>query len=94
MLDNKKPTGSITEYMRNETRFRMVEKMHPERFKRLAREAQHLADQRNEIYEQMSHISVGGPIEATATGRTRDGPVRPPTSTSISRTRSSPAPRR
>jgi len=42
--------------MRNETRFRMVEKIDPQRFRRLAAAARDHAARRVALYEQMSHI--------------------------------------
>ncbi len=53
--------ASVGEYMRNETRFRMVERIDADRFKRLGREAERLAAQRVAIYEQLSHLTV--PVE-------------------------------
>jgi hypothetical protein len=44
--------------MRNETRFRMVEKQDPERFKRLAVLAQRNAAQRFAVYQQLAGITV------------------------------------
>jgi pyruvate-ferredoxin/flavodoxin oxidoreductase len=44
--------------MRNETRFRMVEKLDPERFKRLLMSAEKQARQRVAIYKQLSGLTV------------------------------------
>jgi len=57
-IDSKPPSLPVSEYMRNETRFRMVEKIDPQRFKNLALEAQRLSAQRVEIYQQLAEISV------------------------------------
>jgi pyruvate-ferredoxin/flavodoxin oxidoreductase len=57
------PAGRATtaEYMRNETRFRMVEKIDPERFRRLAVAARDHAARRVALYEQLSHIVLPAP---------------------------------
>ncbi len=52
---------SVTEYMRNETRFRMVEKIDPERFRKLAAAASDHAARRVALYEQLSHITLPVP---------------------------------
>jgi hypothetical protein len=44
--------------MRNETRFRMVEKLDPERFKRLSRLAEKQARQRVGIYQQLAQLTI------------------------------------
>lgn len=49
---------SVSEYMRNETRFRMVEKIDPQRFKWLAGEAQKAAQRRVAIYQHMAELRV------------------------------------
>jgi pyruvate-ferredoxin/flavodoxin oxidoreductase len=67
-LDNKPPTTSVNEYMRNETRFRMVEKIDPERFRRLAIQAQTEASQRVAVYQQLAKIAVGADTKANGNG--------------------------
>jgi pyruvate-ferredoxin/flavodoxin oxidoreductase len=57
-LDSPAPKQSVEEFMRNETRFRMVEKLDPERFRRLAVEAQEAATRRVAIYQQMAELRV------------------------------------
>jgi hypothetical protein len=52
--------------MRNETRFRMVEKIHPERFRRLAAAARDHAVRRVALYEQLSRIILPAPATAPA----------------------------
>ena len=49
---------TVEEYMRNEARFRMVEKIDAERFRRLAKAAHSQSAQRVVLYEQLSHISL------------------------------------
>jgi pyruvate-ferredoxin/flavodoxin oxidoreductase len=57
-LDSGDPKVSAKAYMRNETRFRMVEKLDPERFKRLLMSAEKQARQRVAIYKQLSGLTV------------------------------------
>jgi pyruvate-ferredoxin/flavodoxin oxidoreductase len=60
-LDSGSPKASVQEYMRNETRFRMVEKLDPERFKRLLAAAEREASRRVAVYEQLSALRVPDP---------------------------------
>jgi pyruvate-ferredoxin/flavodoxin oxidoreductase len=48
----------VQEYMKNETRFRMVEKVNPEGFRAFAKGAQHAAERRMAIYEHMSNLRL------------------------------------
>jgi len=57
-LDSGDPKVPAKVYMRNETRFRMVEKLDPERFKRLLMSAEKQARQRVAIYKQLSGLTV------------------------------------
>jgi pyruvate-ferredoxin/flavodoxin oxidoreductase len=57
-LDSGAPKISARQYMRNETRFRMVEKLDPERFKRLLALAEKQAKQRVGIYQQLANLTV------------------------------------
>ena len=52
------PKLPVQDYMRNETRFRMVEKQDPERFKRLTAASQRSASQRYAVYQQLAGITV------------------------------------
>jgi pyruvate-ferredoxin/flavodoxin oxidoreductase len=54
------PAGKVTvaDYMRNETRFRMVEKIDAERFRRLAAAARDYAARRVALYEQLARIRL------------------------------------
>ncbi len=71
ILDSEGAKSPIREYMRNETRFRMVEKIDPERFKRLSVDAQHASERRVALYEHMAKLRVpksnGGEAAAPAT---------------------------
>jgi pyruvate-ferredoxin/flavodoxin oxidoreductase len=61
---------TVADYMRNETRFRMVEKIDTERFRRLAAAARDHAARRVALYEQLSHIVLPTPAgESPAGGR-------------------------
>ena len=57
-LDSAPPKASVREYMRNETRFRMVEKQDPERFKRFLDTAGRQAAQRYAVYQQLASLTV------------------------------------
>jgi pyruvate-ferredoxin/flavodoxin oxidoreductase len=57
-LDARPGKLPVSEYMRNETRFRMVEQIDPERFARLARAAQDAARRRIAVYEHMAAMRL------------------------------------
>jgi len=57
-LDSEPPKIGVKAYMRNETRFRMIEKVNPERFERLVHAAQRSAQQRFAVYQQLAGITV------------------------------------
>ncbi|MEE9212287.1 MAG: pyruvate:ferredoxin (flavodoxin) oxidoreductase [Phycisphaeraceae bacterium] len=57
-LDWTKPKATVADYMCNETRFRMVEKIDPQRFHRLAADAKTQAAQRLALYQQLASLSV------------------------------------
>lgn len=44
--------------MRNETRFRMVERRDPERFRRLMALAEQMAARRVAVYQHLAHLTV------------------------------------
>jgi pyruvate-ferredoxin/flavodoxin oxidoreductase len=60
-LDSPRPRISPRDYMRGETRFRMVERRDPERFKRLLRMAEEQAAERFAVYEQLAGLTVPVP---------------------------------
>jgi len=62
-LDSKPPTIPVSEYMSQETRFRMVEKINPDRFKFLSKAAQRNTTQRVELYKHLAAMSVSEPDE-------------------------------
>ena len=53
-LESGTPRGDVGKYMRNESRFRVVEQSHPERFKDLLAGAQAHVRERYALYEQMA----------------------------------------
>ncbi len=57
-LDSGTISGSVTEYMNNEARFRMVKNIDPERFQRFARLAKAETERRIEIYRQLAELHV------------------------------------
>ena len=57
-LDSGDPRKGIEEYMRNETRFRIVEKINPDRYARLQEAARKQAADRWTIYKQMAGIRI------------------------------------
>jgi pyruvate-ferredoxin/flavodoxin oxidoreductase len=58
VIDSPPPKIAPREYMRHETRFRMVERRDPERFRRLLAMAEKYATQRLAIYRQLAGITV------------------------------------
>jgi hypothetical protein len=63
----------VADYMRNEARFRMVERADPKRYKTFVAAAQAAAQQRYAVYQQLAGITVPV-IEPTA----EDTPSTPP----------------
>jgi len=57
-LDYGPPKGRVADYMRNESRFRVVERTDPARFRRFLQEAQTAAQQRYALYRQLAGITV------------------------------------
>jgi pyruvate-ferredoxin/flavodoxin oxidoreductase len=57
-LDSGAAKSSAKEYMQNETRFRMVEKTDPDRFKALLSLAEASAKQRFAVYQQLAGLTV------------------------------------
>jgi pyruvate-ferredoxin/flavodoxin oxidoreductase len=57
-LDYGPPKPIVADYMRNESRFPVVERTDPERFKSFLREAQEGARRRYAIYQQLAGIKV------------------------------------
>ena len=57
-LDSGVPKTPIAEYMRNESRFRVVEQADPVRYQRLLKMAEKSMKQRYAVYQQLSGITV------------------------------------
>ena len=78
-LDYGPPKAKVADYMRNESRFRMVERADPARFKQFLVESQAAAERRYAVYQQLAGITVpviepeGGRITAQEDRTERDG---------------------
>jgi pyruvate-ferredoxin/flavodoxin oxidoreductase len=59
-LDSGSPKVPLGQYVRNETRFRMIEQAHPEAFKQLLETSQHEITSRYSVYEQLAKLSMPG----------------------------------
>ena len=57
-LDSPRPKARPTDYMRNETRFRIAEKVNPKNFHELVARAEKDALERYAIYEQLAGVKV------------------------------------
>jgi pyruvate-ferredoxin/flavodoxin oxidoreductase len=57
-LDYGPPKTRVADYMRNEARFRVIERTDPARFKRFVKESQEAAQQRYAVYQQLAGITV------------------------------------
>jgi pyruvate-ferredoxin/flavodoxin oxidoreductase len=76
-LDYGPPKGSVAEYMRNESRFRMVERADPERYKKFVADSEDAARRRYAGYQQLAGIKIppaeprpeAGPPEEPASGK-------------------------
>ena len=55
-LDSVPSRSDLTQFMRNETRFRIVEHQDPERFRKLVAAAQQQNAYRNALYEHMAKL--------------------------------------
>jgi pyruvate-ferredoxin/flavodoxin oxidoreductase len=57
-LDCTAPRVPVDDYMRNEARFRMIERLDPVRYKQLAAAAQHDATRRFALYQQLAGVTL------------------------------------
>jgi pyruvate-ferredoxin/flavodoxin oxidoreductase len=64
IIDAAPGKATVAEYMRNETRFRMVERLSPERFKKLASMARDQSARRVALYQQLANITLPQPDRA------------------------------
>ena len=66
-LDYSAPKAKVADYLRNESRFRMVERANPAQYKAFVEESQKAADRRFLVYSQLAGIKVPA-FEATMPG--------------------------
>jgi pyruvate-ferredoxin/flavodoxin oxidoreductase len=64
VIDAPPGKASVADYMGNETRFRMVQKIDPERFRRLSVAAREHTTRRIALYQQLSQITLPKSAEA------------------------------
>ena len=57
-LDYGPPRARVSDYMRNEARFRVVERTDPERYKQFVKASQEAATQRYSVYQQLAGVTV------------------------------------
>jgi pyruvate-ferredoxin/flavodoxin oxidoreductase len=57
-LDYGPPKAKVADYMRNESRFRMVERADPARYKAFVADSQAAAERRYAVYQQLAGITV------------------------------------
>jgi pyruvate-ferredoxin/flavodoxin oxidoreductase len=76
-LDSPAPKTPLEKFMRNETRFRMVEAMDPERFRRSLVAAQRGVTQRYAVYQQLAGVTIPQPVDETE--ETKPEPATPRT---------------
>jgi pyruvate-ferredoxin/flavodoxin oxidoreductase len=68
VLDSGPPKIAPRDYMRNETRFRMVERRDPERFRRLIALAEQTAARRVAVYQHLAKLTVPAGTAPDAAG--------------------------
>jgi pyruvate-ferredoxin/flavodoxin oxidoreductase len=61
-LDSKEPTIPYREFAMSETRFAVLDRLHPETAHRLLEKAQHQSRAKFHLYEQLAKIAVGDPL--------------------------------
>ena len=57
-LDSKAPSKPLSDYMSNETRFQVVNKMNPERYETLLNKAQENVKEKRSLYEHMAEFAI------------------------------------
>lgn len=57
-LDYGPPKAKVADYMRNESRFRMIERADPQRFKQFLDDSQAAAERRYSVYQQLAGMKV------------------------------------
>jgi pyruvate-ferredoxin/flavodoxin oxidoreductase len=63
-LDSATPKTALGTYVRNETRFRMIEQQNPEHFKELLSASQQEISRRFSVYEQLSKLTMPAPTDS------------------------------
>jgi pyruvate-ferredoxin/flavodoxin oxidoreductase len=71
-LDYGAPKAKVADYLRNESRFRMVERADPARYRAFVAESQAAAERRFAVYSQLAGIKVPA-FDATVPGAGPDG---------------------
>ncbi len=69
-LDSAPPKVPVEEYMRNETRFRVTERMNPHRFRTLLEAAKHSTARHVSLYQHLAGITV--PLDGTNGTESKD----------------------
>jgi pyruvate-ferredoxin/flavodoxin oxidoreductase len=72
-LDYGPPKGKVSDYMRNESRFRTVERTDPSRYKHFLEESQAAAERRYAVYQQLAGITVPAAESKVETKAEEDG---------------------
>ena len=60
-LDYGPPRARVADYMRNESRFRVIERTDPARFKQFLKQATEDAQKRYAVYQQLAGITIPQP---------------------------------
>jgi pyruvate-ferredoxin/flavodoxin oxidoreductase len=76
-LDYGPPKARVADYMRNESRFRVVERADPARFRAFLQEAQNGARQRYALYQQLAGITVPPSVTVADEGAPAPSEARP-----------------
>ena len=58
VLDSPAPKARVADFLKGETRFRVVERLDPERYRRLTAQRQQLAERRYALYQQLAQIRL------------------------------------
>jgi pyruvate-ferredoxin/flavodoxin oxidoreductase len=64
-MDSAAPKVELGQYVRNETRYRMVEQANPEHFKHLLERSQNEISNRFSVYEQLAKLTLPTKTKAT-----------------------------
>jgi pyruvate-ferredoxin/flavodoxin oxidoreductase len=75
-LDYGAPKAKVGDYMRNESRFRVIERSDPARYKQFVADSEEAARRRYSVYQQLAGIKVA-PAEAAAVPAVPTTPAEP-----------------